>query len=62
MTKKERTQLKTAIGHFLSDNPDEWTNGIDILCLVVYGEKWSKDFVGKTVSIYDLLKEAPDAD
>ena len=60
MTNKERKSIKQAIDYFLSDDPDKWTDGIDEIYLLIYGEKWS-DVCGlnniKPVKIYELMKK-----
>jgi len=59
MTKKERKKLIEAIDHFLDEDPDKWTNGIDVLFLLVYGIKWT-EYLGlnnlKSVKIQDLIR------
>jgi hypothetical protein len=41
MTKNERAKIKHAIDCFLSNDEDEWTDGINELYLLVYGIKWT---------------------
>ena len=54
MTKKERNKIIKAINFFLDEDPDKWTDGIDELCMLVYGKKWSVDFEGcKSMSVLD---------
>ena len=59
MTKKERQKILNAIAFFLDDNPDEWTNGMDELYMLVYGETWSgKLRTGKQISVGEFIELA----
>lgn len=57
MTKDEHRRLVKAMGFFLDEDPDKWTDGIDELCLLAFGRRWSEKLRGgKTISIYELFK------
>lgn len=52
MTKRERQQLEKAITHLMSDDPDGFTDGMDILLAMVGKKPFPKE--GKVNPVWEL--------
>ena len=59
VTKKERAMLLKAINYFMDDDPNKWTDGMDIIYCLAHGMKWTDacSLDARPISVQELIRK-----